>query len=135
MHEVWYAGRNHRADCATLVEADRKPEGRRMTGSDISGQDREGGTPSGPPFSIEEQRKRARRMGIVNHFTRPLLSLPFQTPISKRLMLIELFGRKSGHIYTRNARKQPTLSTSKPQPEQRTGTSVIDNEAAEHRRQ
>ena len=73
-----------------------------MTGSDISGQDLEGGTPSGPPFSIEEQRKRARRMGIVNHFTRPLLSLPFQTPISKRLMLIELSGRKSGRVY-----KQP----------------------------
>ena len=73
-----------------------------MTGSDESGQDHEGGSPSGPPFSIEEQRKRARRMGIVNHFTRPLLSLPFSTPISKRLMLVELIGRKSGRVY-----KQP----------------------------
>jgi hypothetical protein len=35
-------------------------------------------------------------MGIVNHFTRPLLSLPFRTAISERLMLVELTGRKSG---------------------------------------
>jgi hypothetical protein len=41
-------------------------------------------------------------MRIANHFTRPLLSLPFQTPISKRLMLAEITGRKSGRIY-----KQP----------------------------
>jgi len=41
-------------------------------------------------------------MGIINHFTRPLLSLPFSTPISKRLMLVELIGRKSGRVY-----KQP----------------------------
>ena len=73
-----------------------------MTGPDESGQDHEGGSPSGPAFSIEQQRKRARRMGIVNHFTRPLLSLPFSTPISKRLMLVELVGRKSGRVY-----KQP----------------------------
>jgi hypothetical protein len=39
-------------------------------------------------------------MRLVNHFTRPLLSLPFRTPISKRLMLIELIGRKTGRIYT-----------------------------------
>jgi hypothetical protein len=41
-------------------------------------------------------------MGMVNHFTRPLLSLPFRTPISKRLMLVEFAGRKSGRVY-----KQP----------------------------
>jgi hypothetical protein len=39
---------------------------------------------------------------MVNHFTRPLLSLPFGTPLSKRLMLVELTGRKSGRVY-----KQP----------------------------
>jgi hypothetical protein len=38
-------------------------------------------------------------MGMVNHFTRPLLSLPFPTPVSKRLMLVELTGRKSGRVY------------------------------------
>jgi hypothetical protein len=73
-----------------------------MTGSDKSGQNHQGGSPSAPPFSLEEQRKRARRMGIINHFTRPLLSLPFSTPISKRLMLVEIIGRKSGRVY-----KQP----------------------------
>jgi hypothetical protein len=41
-------------------------------------------------------------MKFANHFTRPLLSLPFGTPISKRLMLAEITGRKSGHVY-----KQP----------------------------
>ena len=73
-----------------------------MTESDVSGPDGQGGSSSEAPFSIEQQRKRAQRMGIVNHFTRPLLSLPFGTPISKRLMLIELTGRKSGRVY-----KQP----------------------------
>ena len=56
-------------------------------------------SPSDPPFSAEQQQKRARRMRFANHFTRPLLSLPFQTPISKRLMLAEITGRKSGRIY------------------------------------
>jgi deazaflavin-dependent oxidoreductase (nitroreductase family) len=41
-------------------------------------------------------------MRMVNRFTRPLLSVPFRTPLSKRLMLIELTGRKSGRVY-----KQP----------------------------
>jgi hypothetical protein len=39
-------------------------------------------------------------MRLVNHFTRPLLSLPFRTPISKRLILIEIIGRKTSRIYT-----------------------------------
>jgi hypothetical protein len=58
--------------------------------------------PPEQPFSLEQAKKRAGRMRIVNHFTRPLLSLPFRTPISKRLMLVEITGRKSGRVY-----KQP----------------------------
>jgi hypothetical protein len=40
-----------------------------------------------------------RRLNVI---TRPLLSLPFRTPMSRRLMLVELKGRKSGRVY-----KQP----------------------------
>jgi F420H(2)-dependent quinone reductase len=73
-----------------------------MTGTDVPPQDDRHGAAPAPPFSLEEQRRRARRMGVVNHFTRPLLSLPFRTPMSKRLMLVEIIGRKSGRVY-----KQP----------------------------
>lgn len=33
---------------------------------------------------------------IVNRFMRAILSLPFPTPLGKRLMLVDLTGRKSG---------------------------------------
>jgi hypothetical protein len=50
-------------------------------------------------FSKEQQQRRARRMRLVNRITRPLLSLPFRTPMSGQLMLVELKGHKSGRVY------------------------------------
>ena len=41
-------------------------------------------------------------MRMLNVIMRPLLSLPFRTPMSRGLMLVELTGRKSGRVY-----KQP----------------------------
>jgi deazaflavin-dependent oxidoreductase (nitroreductase family) len=41
-------------------------------------------------------------MRALNVFMRPVLSLPFRTPMSGQLMLVEITGRKSGRIY-----KQP----------------------------
>jgi hypothetical protein len=33
---------------------------------------------------------------VVNRFMRAILSLPFPTPLGKRLMLVDLTGRKTG---------------------------------------
>jgi F420H(2)-dependent quinone reductase len=44
-------------------------------------------------------RRRARLMRIANVPMRRVLSLPFETPISRRLMLLTFAGRKSGRIY------------------------------------
>src|SRR6266508_4912389 len=44
-------------------------------------------------------RIQARVMSMLNVFTRPLLRLPFPTPLSKRLMLISFTGRKTGKAY------------------------------------
>lgn len=52
-----------------------------------------------PPFSPEEGRRRARQMRRVNTVMRPLLSLPFPTPIGRRLMLVLVIGRKTGRVY------------------------------------
>jgi hypothetical protein len=41
-------------------------------------------------------------MRALNVFMRPLLSLPFRTPASSQLMLVEITGAKSGRVY-----KQP----------------------------
>lgn len=44
-------------------------------------------------------RRQARRMRYVNMFMRPVLSLPFPTPLSANLMLISYTGVKSGQAY------------------------------------
>jgi hypothetical protein len=38
-------------------------------------------------------------MRVLNVFMRPLLSLPFATPLSGQLMLVEITGRKSGRKF------------------------------------
>src|SRR6516162_7642222 len=70
--------------------------------SDPSDSDPRPATPDRAPYSREEQQRRARRMRALNVFMRPVLSLPFRTPMSGQLMLVEITGRKSGRIY-----KQP----------------------------
>ena len=44
-------------------------------------------------------RRQARVMGFVNIVMRRLLALPFRTPLSRRLMLLTITGRKTGRIY------------------------------------
>jgi hypothetical protein len=44
-------------------------------------------------------RRQARMMRYVNVFMRPLLSLPFPTPMSANLMLVSYTGVKSGKAY------------------------------------
>lgn len=70
--------------------------------SDSAESDPRPATPNPRPFSKDEQRRRARRMRALNVVMRPLLSLPFRTPASGQLMLVEITGRKSGRVY-----KQP----------------------------
>jgi deazaflavin-dependent oxidoreductase (nitroreductase family) len=43
--------------------------------------------------------KRARMMRRINVPMRAILALPFPTPISRRLMLLEYTGRKTGRSY------------------------------------
>lgn len=43
--------------------------------------------------------RRARMMKVVNRPMRVLLSLPFPTPLSSRLMLVRVVGRKTGRVY------------------------------------
>ncbi len=56
-------------------------------------------------FMTDEQRRPARlqrqatAMRIVNLPMRRVLALPFSTPLSKRLMLLHLTGRRSGKHY------------------------------------
>ena len=45
------------------------------------------------------RRIQARVMSILNVIVRPLLRLPFQTPLTKRLMLVSFTGRKTGKAY------------------------------------
>lgn len=45
------------------------------------------------------RRLQARVMGILNVFMRPILRLPFPTPLTKRLMLVSFNGRKTGKAY------------------------------------
>jgi hypothetical protein len=45
------------------------------------------------------RRIQARLMGLLNVPVRALLSLPFPTPLSGRLMLLSYTGRKSGRAY------------------------------------
>lgn len=44
-------------------------------------------------------RRQARAMRLVNLPMRRILALPFPTPLSKRLMLLYLTGRRSGKSY------------------------------------
>ena len=44
-------------------------------------------------------RRQARLMRLVNPPMRRILALPFSTPLSKRLMLLYLTGRRSGRSY------------------------------------
>ncbi len=45
------------------------------------------------------RRIQARVMSVLNVFMRPLLRLPFPTPLTKRLMLVSFTGRKTGKVY------------------------------------
>lgn len=51
-----------------------------------------------PPDAARMQR-RARRMKRVNVPMRFVLGLPFPTPLSSRLMLLHITGRKTGRAY------------------------------------
>src|ERR1700729_4224945 len=44
-------------------------------------------------------RRQATMMRIINVPMRRILALPFSTPLSKRLMLLFLTGRRSGRTY------------------------------------
>lgn len=50
-------------------------------------------------MSPERMRRRARLMRIVNVPMRPLLRVPFSTPLNRRLMLLTFTGRKTGRVY------------------------------------
>jgi len=52
-------------------------------------------TPS-RPLSRQIQ---ARVMSMLNVFMRPVLRLPFPTPLTKRIMLVSFTGRKTGKAY------------------------------------
>jgi deazaflavin-dependent oxidoreductase (nitroreductase family) len=45
------------------------------------------------------RRIQARLMGMLNIFMRPVLRLPVETPLTKRLMLVSFTGRKTGKAY------------------------------------
>jgi F420H(2)-dependent quinone reductase len=45
------------------------------------------------------RRIQARIMSMLNVFMRPVLRLPFATPLTKRLMLVSFTGRKTGKEY------------------------------------
>jgi hypothetical protein len=56
-------------------------------------------TTSGINFDAQAAARRRRRMRRVNVIMRALLSLPFRTPLSSRLMLVTYRGRKTGKLY------------------------------------
>jgi hypothetical protein len=56
------------------------------------------GTTALAPTQARMQR-RARFMRILNVPMRRVLSLPFPTPLGRRLMVVTLTGRKTGRIY------------------------------------
>jgi deazaflavin-dependent oxidoreductase (nitroreductase family) len=45
------------------------------------------------------RRLQARMMNVINVPMRRVLGLPFATPLSKRLMLVWITGRKTGKVY------------------------------------
>jgi deazaflavin-dependent oxidoreductase (nitroreductase family) len=54
---------------------------------------------SDAPMTARRRRRQVRLMRIVNVPMRWLLSLPFETPLSRRLMLLSFTGRKTGRAY------------------------------------
>lgn len=54
---------------------------------------------SDTPTYVRRARRQARLMRIANVLMRRVLALPFETPISRRLMLLTFTGRKSGRTY------------------------------------
>jgi hypothetical protein len=50
-------------------------------------------------YRPRRMRRQARLMRFINVPMRQILSLPFRTPLSKRLMLVYLTGRRSGRSY------------------------------------
>jgi hypothetical protein len=52
-----------------------------------------------PAMPPPRRRRQARLMRVVNVPMRRLLRLPFQTPLSRRLMLLTFTGRKTGRVY------------------------------------
>jgi hypothetical protein len=46
-----------------------------------------------------QMQRRARRMRWANAVMRPILNLPFRTPLSNQLMLLFYTGRRSGRAY------------------------------------
>lgn len=51
------------------------------------------------PRSLARRKLQMRLMRVVNVPMRPLLGLPFRTPLSRRLMLLHLTGRRTGKRY------------------------------------
>jgi len=46
-----------------------------------------------------QMQRRARQMRWANAVMRPILNLPFRTPLSKQLMLLFYTGRRTGRAY------------------------------------
>jgi hypothetical protein len=55
--------------------------------------------PTRPPKRPLARRAQARTFRAINVPMRALLALPFPTPLSRRLMLLHLTGRKTGRRY------------------------------------
>jgi deazaflavin-dependent oxidoreductase (nitroreductase family) len=51
------------------------------------------------PIDAGRLKRRARRMRRVNVPMRVVLGLPFPTPLSGKLMLLQVTGRKTGRVY------------------------------------
>lgn len=51
------------------------------------------------PTMPQRRARQARLMRVANVPMRRLLQLPFQTPLSRRLMLLTFTGRKTGRVY------------------------------------
>ncbi len=52
-----------------------------------------------PAMPPPRRARQARLMRVVNVPMRRLLRLPFQTPLSRRLMLLTFTGRRTGRVY------------------------------------
>ena len=56
-------------------------------------------TKAAPAAPQARMQRRARLMRLINVPMRRVLSLPFPTPIGRRLMVVTLTGHKTGRIY------------------------------------